>query len=54
VIGYSFHPEARAELTGAADYYDARLEGLGATFIGAVERTIALVCQYPDSGPGLG
>jgi hypothetical protein len=37
-----FHPEARAEMREAVEFYEARLDGLGLRFLSAVERTAQL------------
>jgi toxin ParE1/3/4 len=54
VIPYSFHPEAEAELTGAALFYEARTAGLGMSFTTEVERTVLLICEHPDAGSRMG
>ena len=53
MIPYAFHPEAEAELSAAALFYEARVVGLGRAFAAEVERTIALVREYPDAGAPL-
>lgn len=50
MIAYSFHPEAEAELSAAALFYESRVAGLGRLFSTEVQRTIALVREYPDAG----
>ena len=50
MIPYSFHPEAEAQLTAAAEFYESRVAGLGRLFSAEVQRTIALVREYPDAG----
>ncbi len=54
MIAYGFHPEAEAELAEAALFYESRVRGLGGSFSDAVERTIALIRQYPDLGADVG
>jgi plasmid stabilization system protein ParE len=50
VISYSFHPEAEAELEDASLFYESRMPGLGRFFAAEVERTIALIREFPDAG----
>jgi toxin ParE1/3/4 len=50
VIRYEFHPDADAELEEAALHYEARMAGLGKSFAAEVERTIALVREFPEAG----
>jgi len=50
VIPYSFHPEAEAELSAAAEFYESRVAGLGRLFSAEVQRTIWFVRAYPDVG----
>ena len=50
MIPYAFHPEAEAELAGAALFYEARKVGLGNAFATEVERTISLIREHPDAG----
>ena len=50
MIAHRFHPEAEAELEGAALFYESRMPGLGKSFAAEVERTIALLCDFPDAG----
>jgi toxin ParE1/3/4 len=50
VTGYSFHPDAEAELQDAALFYETRVNGLGKFFAAEVERTISLVRQFPQAG----
>ena len=54
MISYSFHPEADAELTNAALFYESRMPGLGKSFSAEVERTITLIREFPDSGSPVG
>jgi toxin ParE1/3/4 len=53
VTPYVFHHQAEAEFAAAASFYEARTEGLGASFIDAVEHAISLVRQYPEMGSPL-
>lgn len=54
MIPYTFHPEADAELEEAAVFYESRLAGLGKSFAAEVERTIALVREFPEAGSQVG
>ncbi len=54
MIPYTFHPEADAELEEAALFYESRLAGLGKSFAAEVERTIALVREFPEAGSQVG
>lgn len=54
MIPYTFHPDADAELEEAALFYESRKAGLGRSFAAEVERTIALLCEYPDAGSAVG
>lgn len=48
-----FHPEARAEMSESFDFYEARLGGLGLTFLSAVEQTVERICAHPEAGAPL-
>jgi len=52
--GYEFLPEAEEEMNEAARFYERRKKGLGFEFLSEVERTIALVREYPDAGSAVG
>lgn len=54
MIPYTFHPDADAELEEAALFYESRMAGLGRSFAAEVERTIALLREYPDAGSAVG
>lgn len=54
MIPYSFHPEAEAELTEAASFYESRVAGLGKSFTAEVVRTINLIREHPDAGSPVG
>jgi plasmid stabilization system protein ParE len=54
VIPSTFHPEAYAELEAAALFYETRLAGLGKSFAVEVERTIALLREFPEAGAQVG
>lgn len=45
-----FHPEARAELTAAAEWYEQQREGLGLEFTSAVEAAIERIRLLPQAG----
>jgi hypothetical protein len=49
-----FHPEARAEMREAVEFYEARLDGLGLRFLSAVEQTAERVSDHPEAGAPLG
>ncbi|NWF85445.1 MAG: type II toxin-antitoxin system RelE/ParE family toxin [Bryobacteraceae bacterium] len=49
----TFHPSARAELDASADFYEARLNGLGLRFLDAVEETTRRIAELPDAGAPL-
>lgn len=44
----TYHPEAEAELIGAAQFYEGRVPGLGAQFLDGVDDAIALISQDPQ------
>jgi plasmid stabilization system protein ParE len=48
-----FHPEARAEMREAFDFYEARLDGLGLRFLSAVEQTVERITIHPEAGAPL-
>ena len=50
----AFHPDAAAEFSAAARYYEAQAEDLGADFISSVERTYTRLAAYPESGHPFG
>ena len=50
---FHFHPRAELELAEAADYYEARVAGLGVEFISEVERVLALLEELPNIGERL-
>jgi plasmid stabilization system protein ParE len=49
----SFHPLAERELNDAAQYYDMESEGLGAAFLGEVERCCGAILAHPEAGPAI-
>jgi plasmid stabilization system protein ParE len=54
LIPYHFHSEAEAEFVDAAVFYETRLTGLGASFVAAIERAVALIREHPEAGSPLG
>ena len=54
MIPYKFHPDADAELEGAALFYESRLSGLGKTCAAEVEQKISRVREFPESGTTVG
>jgi len=49
-----FHPEARAEMREAVEFYEARLDRLGLRFLSAVEQTAEQISTHPEAGAPLG
>lgn len=49
-----FHPEVRAEMREAVEFYEARLDGLGLRFLSAVEQTAERISAHPEAGAPLG
>ena len=43
-----YHPDAEAELIEAAQFYEARVPLLGAQFLAAADKALALVSDAPD------
>lgn len=54
MIPCTFHPDASAELEDAALFYEAQVPGLGKSFAVEIERTIAIVREYPEAGSPIG
>jgi hypothetical protein len=50
VKAVTFHPSAREELDASADFYEARLSGLGLRFLVAVEEAARRITESPDAG----
>ncbi len=42
-----FHPESLVELTGAAQFYQSRVQGLGLEFLAAVDASLARIAGAP-------
>lgn len=45
----AFHPDADAEVTEAAKYYESRSEGLGSELLGEVERALRHIATNPEA-----
>ena len=45
-----FHRLAEREFAEAAEYFERESPGLGAAFITEVERCVAAILEYPESG----
>ena len=48
-----FHPDARAEMREAFNFYDERLDGLGLRFLLSVEQTADRITIHPEAGAPL-
>jgi hypothetical protein len=48
-----WHPLARRELFEAADFYEARVQGLGEAFLDVIEEAVARVRRYPAIGSAI-
>ena len=46
-----FHPEASEEKLESACFYEARVEGLGADFLDAVQQATNRILQFPNAAP---
>lgn len=46
----TLHPDATAELEAAAVWYDEQRRGLGLQFLAAIDRAVAHLHRWPDSG----
>jgi len=44
-----FHPDAEAEITEAAQYYEVHKYGLGSEFLGEVERGLDQISTNPEA-----
>ena len=49
-----FHPDADAEVTEAARYYEVRKSGLGSDLIGEVERALDQILTNPEASQRIG
>lgn len=45
----TFHPDADAEVTEAAKYYESRSTGLGSELLGEVERALSHISKNPEA-----
>lgn len=51
ILPVRFSAEAAEELDDAAVWYDRQRPGLGGEFMDAVEETVAILAEWPRSGP---
>ena len=52
-MNFSFHPEAVAELLGAAEWYEDQEPGLGRSFALEVTASILRILDFPEGWPVL-
>lgn len=50
----TLHPDADAELTEAARYYELRQSGLGSDLLEEVERALDQILAYPEASQKIG
>ncbi|MGA7876620.1 MAG: type II toxin-antitoxin system RelE/ParE family toxin [Desulfoferrobacter sp.] len=50
----TLHPDADAELTEAARYYELRQPGLGSDLLEEVERALDQILTYPEASQNIG
>ena len=50
-IRFRYHPEARAELDEAVDWYEEAAAGLGGDFFNEVEAAVRSACEHPTQSP---
>ena len=50
----TFHPDADAEVTEAAQFYEARSPGLGSGLVDEVQRSLAQVVTRPEAHQQIG
>jgi ribosomal protein S18 acetylase RimI-like enzyme len=50
----TFHPDADAEVTEAARYYEARQPGLGSDLLAELERALDQIPTYPEASRKIG
>jgi toxin ParE1/3/4 len=50
-VNRRYHHEARAELTAAAEWYEARRTGLGQDFVAEVDRALLVIQDNPETWP---
>lgn len=51
---FTLHPDADAELTEAARYYELRQPGLGSELLEEVERALDQILTYPEVSQKIG
>lgn len=52
-MSFSFHPEAKEELTRAVEYYEEQLDNLGLDFSTEVYSAIQRIVSHPEAWPKL-
>lgn len=52
-MSFSFHPEAKGELTRAVEYYEEQLNGLGLDLSTEVYSAIRRIVSHPEAWPKL-
>lgn len=52
-LKFTFHPEARNELSQAVDFYETQQKKLGLEFLDEVYSTIRRIIEYPIAFPEL-
>lgn len=50
----TFHPDADAEVTEAAEYYESRSLGLGSELLGEVEKALGQISTNPEACQRIG
>ena len=50
----TLHPDAEAEITEAARYYELREPGLGSDLLGEVERALDQILKHPEASRKIG
>lgn len=53
-LSVEFHPDAKADLYGAMEWYNGERAGLGTAFVATVERTVQMVAVSPLIGSLVG
>ena len=48
---YSFHPEARLDLSNSVDYYELQQKELGLKFLEEIYSTIQRIIEFPSAFP---
>lgn len=54
MIGYRFLLPAEEEMTEASVFYEAATSGLGAGFLGEVQRVVNILREHPELGQPVG